>query len=107
MILKSKDGDILEELTKEKSKFVWQGRKLVSPVIMRFYRVNYNQYVRLRRLVNKLKMDAYLLPEGDLDTINLLDHPRQYKITLKGAFEALEKGGKEIGYSITFRRIKE
>jgi len=105
--LKSKDGDILEELTKEKSRYVWQGHKLVSPVIMRFDRVNYNQYVRLRRLVNKLKMDAYLLPEGDLDIINILTHPRQYHLTIKQGFEALEKGGKEIGYSITFRRIKE
>jgi len=100
------DGKILEELTKEKSKYVWQGHKLVSPVIMRFDRVNYNQYVRLRRLVNKLKMDAYLLPEGDLDTINILTHPRQYHITIKNAFEILEKGDKEIGYSITFRRLK-
>lgn len=100
------DGKILEELTKEKSKYVWQGHKLVSPVIMRFDRVNYNQYVRLRRLVNKLKMDVILRPDGDLDTINLLSSPRQYKITLKEAFEALEENGRAIGYSITFRRLK-
>ena len=104
--MKSKDGDILVELTKEKSKYVWQGHKLVSPVIMRFDRVNYNQYKRLIRLVNKLKMDVILRPEGDLDTINLLSSPRQYKITLKEAFEALEKNERAIGYSITFRRLK-
>ena len=104
--MKSKDGYILEELTKEKSRYVWQGHKLVSPVIMKFDRVNYNQYVRLRRLVNKLKMDVILRPEGDLDTINLLDHPRQYKITRKEAFKALEENDRAIGYSITFRRLK-
>ncbi len=102
----SKDGKILEELTKEKSRYVWQGHKLVSPVIMKFDRVNYNQYVRLRRLVNKLKMDVILRPEGDLDTINLLSDPRQYKITRKEAFDALEKNERAIGYSITFRRLK-
>ena len=102
----TKDGDILKELTKEKSKYIWKGHKLVSPVTMQFERVDYKQYLRLKKLVDKLKLDAIIRPEGDLDTINLLDHPEQYHITLKKAFTALEGKGKDIGCSITFRWLK-
>ncbi len=51
----------------------------------------------------KKEFDLITLPEGDLDTINLLKDPKRYNLTEKKAIEMLRKAGKKIGVSITVR----
>ena len=67
--------------------------------------LDYNGYSNIFAKAKKLKkeFDVITLPEGDLDTINLLKDPKQYKLTEKKAIEALQKAGKKIGVSTTIR----
>lgn len=102
----TKDGNILEELIKLNHGYKFSGVKIYSLPTLHFEKVNYTKFMKIKRLTKGLKTNAIARPEGDLDTINLLDHPERYDITLKGAFILLEGAGKRIGCSITFRRQK-
>jgi len=104
----SKDGYILEQLTKQYSEYVLDGCKIKSNVEMRFSNIDYTKYVKIRRMVKKMNCGVLMNPEGDLDTINLIGNPRRYKITLKEAFEVLKANNKQIGCSLTFigKRLK-
>ncbi len=101
------DGNILLELTKVKAKFKFQGIKLETNMSMKLDNINYNTWVKIRRLIKKLNIGVIMRSEGDLDTINLLDHPKQYNLTLKKAFKILEKNNKTIACSLTFMPIKK
>lgn len=104
----SKDGYILEQLTKQRSEYKLNGCKITSNVQMRFDNIDYTKYVKIRRMVKRMKCGVLMLPEGDLDTINLIGNPKQYKITLKEAFDALKRDDRQIGCSLTFigKRLK-
>jgi len=63
--------------------------------------VNYEKYVELKSHEDGKKI--IIQPEGDVDTINVLENPTDHGIDLKKAFLVLEKDGKKIGASILYR----
>ncbi len=67
--------------------------------------MDYDGYSNVLGMAKKLKkeFDVISLPEGDLDTINLLEDPKRYKLTEKKAIEKLRKIGKKVGVSMTVR----
>jgi len=67
--------------------------------------VDYDEYSNVLDIAKKLKkeFDVITLPEGDLDTINLLKDPKRYKLTEKKAIESLRKSGRKVGVSVTVR----
>jgi len=101
----TKDGKILEELIK-----ITHGYdsgfdiKIHSLPTLKFDRVNYTKFMKIRRLAKKLKASTAFHVDGNLDTVNLLSHPKQYNITYKEAFKVLDKNNLSVGCSITFRR---
>jgi len=77
-------------------------------VSRRFDRVRSREdYSFLLNLIKELKhkeFDAYLEPEGDLDSMNVYRSPRNYE--LKDEFDAVEtlgKTGKQLGFSVIIR----
>lgn len=101
------DGSILVELTKIRTKYKFQDYPLTDNMKMNINNINYNTWIKIRKLIKKLNIGVIMMPEGDLDTINLLSHPRQYKLTLKEAFKKLEEHGKTIGCSLSFMPTKK
>lgn len=67
--------------------------------------VDYDGYSNVLDRAKKLKkeFDVITLPEGDLNTINLLKDPKRYKLTEKKAIESLRKSGRKVGVSVTIR----
>lgn len=67
--------------------------------------VDYDGYSNILDRAKKLKkeFDVITLPEGDLNTINLLKDPKRYKLTEKKAIESLRKSGRKVGVSVTVR----
>ena len=63
--------------------------------------VDYNEYIKQKTIADG--KNIIVQPEGNVDTINILDDPSQYKVTLKQAFSALKKDRKKIGMSILYR----
>jgi hypothetical protein len=65
------------------------------------------QYVGLTNLVEKLaknNFDAYIEPEGDLESLNIYKNPQRYKLKDEfEAIEALQETGKKIGFSLVIR----
>jgi hypothetical protein len=102
----TKDGDILEELVKINHGYKFCDVKIYSLPTIHYEKVNYNKFMVIRRLTKKLKCNAILRAEGNLDVINLIDHHKQYKVSLKKAFEVCEENNLSVGCSITFRRQK-
>jgi len=101
----TKDGDILEQLVKIFHGYKAFGVKIHSLPTLKFDKVNYNKFMKIRRLTKKLKADAIFHVEGNLDVVNLLSHPRQYDISLKKAFDVCEKNNLSVGCGVTFRRV--
>jgi len=101
----TKDGDILEQLVKISHGYNAFNVKIHSLPTLKFEKVNYNKFMKIRRLTKKLKSDAIFRVEGNLDVVNLLSHPRQYDISLKKAFEVCEKNNFNVGCGVTFRRV--
>lgn len=57
----------------------------------------------LKKLTEK-KLDAYIEPEGDLDTINVFKNPQRYGLKDQAeAVEALHETSKKLDFSITVR----
>ncbi len=101
----TKDGTILEELIKISHGYDTEfDIKIHSLPTLTFDRVNYNKFMKIRRLAKKLKASTAFHVNGNLDTVNLLSHPRQYHVTYKEAFKVLDKNKLPVGCSITFRR---
>jgi len=96
------DGKILEQLVKIRHVYKLNNCEIIDKPILRFDNVTYSNWVKIRRLIKKLNCGVLMQPEGNLDTINLISHPRQYDITLKKAFEACEAGGLKVGCSLVF-----
>ena len=63
--------------------------------------VNYDKYVELKS--NEDGKKIIIQPEGDVNTINIIENPANYGIDLKKAFSILEKDGKKIGVSVLYR----
>ena len=63
--------------------------------------VNYEKYVDLKS--NEDGKKIIIQPEGDVNTINIIENPANYGIDLKKAFSILEKDGKKIGASVLYR----
>ena len=63
--------------------------------------VNYDKYVKLKS--NEDGKKIIIQPEGDVNTINIIENPANYGIDLKKAFLILEKDGKKIGASVLYR----
>lgn len=63
--------------------------------------VSYDKYVELKSNENGKKI--IIQPEGDVNTINIIENPANYGIDLKKAFSILEKDGKKIGASVLYR----
>lgn len=63
--------------------------------------VNYDKYVELKS--NEDGKKIIIQPEGDVNTINIIENPANYGIDLKKAFSILEKDGKKIGASVLYR----
>ena len=65
------------------------------------------EYSELNGLVEGLKkhgFDAYMEPEGDLETLNVYRDPNRYKLRdVHEAVEALRGTGKTIGFSVIVR----
>jgi len=98
----TKDGSILEELVKIRHTHELNNCKIVDKPILRFDNVTYNNWVKIRRLVKKLNCGVLMQPEGNLDVINVISHPRQYGVTLKYAFEACKRHNHPVGCSLVF-----
>lgn len=59
--------------------------------------------VFLRNLISK-KFDAYLEPEGEIDSINVFKNPQKYDLKDEiQAIEALLGAGKELSFSVILR----
>lgn len=101
------DGSILVELSKIISKYKFQEHALEDKMTMSINNIDYDTWVKIRRLIKKLNMGVIMSANGDLDTVNLLSNPKQYKITLKDAFKALKKHDRIIGCSLTFMPVKK
>lgn len=69
------------------------------------------EYSRMLTIVDKLKhegFDAYLEPEGDLDSINVFNDLERYGLKDQSeAIEALRKSGKELEFSAIVRFSNE
>lgn len=63
--------------------------------------VDYDKYVELKS--NEDGKKIIIQPEGDVNTINIIENPANYGIDLKKAFSILEKDGKKIGASVLYR----
>ena len=100
--MKFNDGDILVQLVKIYHGYMLNDCKIIDKPVLRFSNITYNNWVKIRRLIKKLNCGVLMQPEGNLDVINLISHPRQYHITLKEAFDACEKGNLEVGCSLVF-----
>ncbi len=98
----TKDGYILDELVKIRSTYKSERLKFTSKATMKFDNLTHNKYLKIKRLVRQLKCGVIIQPEGNLDTINLVSHPRQYNITLKEAFDICKKNNLPVGCSLTF-----
>ena len=96
------DGKILEALVKIHQEYELNGFKLTHKPVLRFDDITYNNWVKIRRLIKKLDCGVLMQPEGNLDIINIVSNPRQYKITLKEAFKIFEKNGHKVGCSLVF-----
>jgi len=101
----TKDGEILEQLVKIFHGYEAFNVKIYSLPTIQFEKVNYNKFMKIKRLTKKLKADAIFHVNGNLDVVNLLSHPRQYDISLKKAFEVCEKNNLSVGCGVTFRRV--
>ncbi len=106
MILKSKDGDILEQLVKIRHTYELNDCKIIDKPVLKFDNITYNNWVKIRRLIKKLNCGVIMQPEGNLDTINIISHPRQYHITLKEGFRILKESNYPIGCSLVFMTKK-
>jgi hypothetical protein len=66
-----------------------------------------NEYTKLKDFVKRLTkkdFDAYIEPEGDLDSLNIYKDPQRYKLKDESeAIEALHATGKKIGFSLIVR----
>ncbi len=98
----TKDGDILEQLVKIRHTYELNNCKIVDKPILRFDNVTYDNWVKIRRLIKKLNCGILMQPEGNLDTINLISHHRQYDATLKEAFDSCKKHNLPVGCSLIF-----
>ncbi len=57
----------------------------------------------LNQLTSK-KFDAYIEPEGNLDSINIYKNPQRYNLKNESeAIEALSQTGRKIGFSLVIR----
>ncbi|MBI5146713.1 MAG: hypothetical protein HZA84_05785, partial [Thaumarchaeota archaeon] len=67
--------------------------------------LNYDQYHNATDKMREFRntFDVVIRPEGDLDTINILNNPARYKIDTKKAFRLLQNKKKKIGISLTLR----
>jgi hypothetical protein len=98
----TKDGNILEQLVKIRHTYELNNCKIEDKPVLRFDNVTYNNWVKIRRLIKKLNCGVLMEPEGNLDTINLISHHRQYDATLKEAFDACKKHNLPVGCSLVF-----
>ncbi len=100
----SKDGNILEQLVKIRSTYELMGSKskLVNKPTLIFEDVNYHNWMKIKRLVKNLNCGVLIQPEGNLDTINLVGHHKQYNISLKEAFRVCKKNNLPVGCSLVF-----
>ena len=66
-----------------------------------------DDYLKLKDFVKKLTkkdFEAYIEPEGDLDSLNIYKNPQRYKLKDESeAIEALNATGKKIGFSLIIR----
>ena len=63
--------------------------------------VDYEKYVKLKG--SEDGKNIIIQPEGDVDTIYMLENPSDYGMDLKTAFSFLKEDGKKIGISILCR----
>ncbi len=99
----TKDGNILEQLVKIRHTYEYSsGSRIVDKPVLRLDNVTYNNWVKIRRLVKKLNCGVLMQSEGNLDTINLISHHKQYNATLKEAFDACKKHNLPVGCSLIF-----
>lgn len=68
-----------------------------------FPNVDYNHYMKLKQLADDSKYSIILRPDGDLDTINILDTPEKYDLDIKKAFSLLKKAKKKISASLVMK----
>ena len=65
---------------------------------------DYTELIAFVKSLTNKDFDAYIEPEGDIDSLNIYKEPQKYK--LKDEFEAIEalnQTGKKIGFSIVIR----
>jgi hypothetical protein len=66
-----------------------------------------NEYLKLKDFVKRLTekdFEAYIEPEGDLESLNIYKNPQRYKLKDESeAIEALHATGKKIGFSLIIR----
>ncbi len=65
------------------------------------------EYQKLTQFLKELtskQFDAYIEPEGDLDSINIYKNPQRYKLKNEHeAIDALNQTGRKISFSLTIR----
>ena len=66
-----------------------------------------NEYLKLKDFVKRLTekdFEAYIEPEGDLESLNIYKNPQRYKLKDESeAIEALHATGMKIGFSLIIR----
>lgn len=64
----------------------------------------YSRLVKAGEGLSKQDYDLLIQPEGDLDSINLIEHPEYYKLkSQEEAIARLQKAGRKVTFSISIR----
>ncbi len=73
---------------------------------MSFQRVDYNSWKKIKSLIKKMDLGVTMHASGHIDGVKLIHNHKQYKITLKEAFDIIEENGLYVGASLSFHAKK-
>ena len=80
------------------------GRVIVSSNLSITNPETYGRLVEIKEGLSKQGFDLLIQPEGDLDSVNLIEHPEYYKLkNQEEAIARLQKAGRKVVFSVSLR----
>ena len=80
------------------------GRVILSSNLSIANPESYRRLAKIREDLSKQGFDLLIQPEGDLDSINLIEHPEYYKLkSQEEAIARLQKAGRRVVFSVSIR----
>ncbi len=81
------------------------GRVILSTNLSNVSPETYSQLIKFGETLSKKEGYALLIqPEGDLDSVNLIEHPEYYKLkSREEAIARLQKAGRKVVFSVSIR----